>query len=93
MGQYVIIPFTVQEANSKRKEYDTTNALKKLLKITLENTNWRLMTDGVSYRLGYVYGRLKGYETEEDLASLFRVKTPNGNQWTMKNDKGDEIKF
>jgi len=75
MGQYVIIPFTVQEASSKRKEYDTINVLKKLLKNTLEETNWRLMTEGVSCRLGYVYGRLKGYEREEDLANLIRVKT------------------
>lgn len=75
IGQYVIIPFTVQEANSKRKEYDTANDLKKLLKKTLEETNWRLMSEGTTYRLGYVYGKLKGYEREEDLVNLIRVKT------------------
>ena len=79
MGQYVIIPFTVQESDSKRKEYDTTANLKKLLKKTLEDTNWRLMSEGVSCRLGYVYGRLKGYEREDDLADLIRIKIPKNN--------------
>lgn len=30
------------------------------------------MSDGVMYRIGYVYGRLKGYEQEEDLMKLFK---------------------
>lgn len=72
MGQYVIIPFTVQEVNEKRKEYYTTHMLQKLIKTALEDTNWRLMSNGMSYRLGYVYGRLKGYELEEDLVELIR---------------------
>lgn len=89
MGQHVIIPFTVQEANGTRKEYDTTTTLKKLLKNTLENTNWRLMSEGVSYRLGYVYGRLKGYEREEDLANL--VRTKNLKDSSVTNDDKEFI--
>jgi len=72
MGQYVIIPFTVQETNENRKEYDTTHTLQKLIKTVLEDTNWRLMSDGISYRLGYVYGKLKGYEREEDFMKLVK---------------------
>jgi hypothetical protein len=87
IGQYVIIPFTVQEADSTRKEYDTTGKLKKLLKKTLEDTNWRLMTEGVSYRLGYVYGRLKGYEREDDLANLMRIK-PSKDEPVIISEKG-----
>ncbi len=74
IGQFVIISFTVQDADSSRKEYDSTHELQRLIKNTLEKTNWRLMSEGTSYRLGYVYGRLKGYEKEEDLANLFRTK-------------------
>ncbi|MDQ5981630.1 MAG: hypothetical protein QG570_380 [Patescibacteria group bacterium] len=74
IGQFVIIPFTVQDADSSRKEYDSTHELQKLVKNTLEKTNWRLMSEGTSYRLGYVYGRLKGYERDEDMAKLFRAK-------------------
>jgi phage FluMu protein Com len=72
MGQYVIIPFTVQETNDKRKEYNTIHILQKLIKTALEDTNWRLMSEGISYRLGYVYGRLKGYEREEDFMQLVK---------------------
>ncbi len=75
MGQYVIVPFTVQDAESSRKEYDSKHKLQKIIKNTLEETNWRLMSEGTSFRLGYVYGRLKGYEREDDMANLFRTKS------------------
>jgi hypothetical protein len=74
IGQFVIIPFTVQDVDSSRNEHDSTHELQRLIKNTLEKTNWRLMSEGASYRLGYVYGRLKGYEREEDMANLFRAK-------------------
>ncbi|MDD4111034.1 MAG: hypothetical protein PHS54_05770, partial [Clostridia bacterium] len=44
--------------------------LKKLLNNSLKKTNWRLMSDGVNYRLGFLSGRLKGYEGEEDILKL-----------------------
>jgi len=72
IAKYVIISFTAQDSDSTRKEADSTNQLKKLLKKTLEDTNWRLMSEGVTYRLGYVYGRLKGYEREEDLMEIVK---------------------
>ena len=74
MSKYVIVPFTVQNAKSDRKEYDSTNALRKLIKKAPESTNWRLMAEGASYRLGYLYGRLKGYEREEDLIEIVRKR-------------------
>jgi hypothetical protein len=77
MGKYVVVPFTVQDADSSRKEHESTGKLRKLIKKTLEDTNWRLMTEGASYRLGYVYGRLKGYEREEDLMEIVRKKNEN----------------
>ncbi len=73
MNKYVIVPFTIQEADISRKENDSTNTLQKIIKASLVDTNWRLMSEGTTYRLGYVYGRLKGYEREEDLADLVRV--------------------
>lgn len=36
------------------------------------DTNWRLMTDGISYRTGILTGRLRAYETEEDLLRLVK---------------------
>lgn len=70
MDKEVIVPFTVQDADQKRTENFSTSDLKKLLKDTLEETNWRLMSDGINYRLGIMSGRLKGYEGEEALLSL-----------------------
>lgn len=69
----VIIKFTVQDNKEDRQEYDSRSQLKKLLKQTLENTNWRLMSDGINYRLGILTGRLRGYENDEDLLKLIKV--------------------
>lgn len=66
----VIVGFSVQDAKSGREEYDSRQNLKKLLKEALQPTNWRLMSDGVQYRLGFLQGRLKGVEGEENLRKL-----------------------
>lgn len=70
MGQYVIIDFSVNDTKDDRQEYDSTHILQKLVKKTLEDSNWRLMSEGISYRLGILTGRLKAYEREEDLVGL-----------------------
>ena len=72
IGKQVIVPFTVRDSDTARKEYDSANLLKKLLKKALSPTNWRLMSEGVTYRLGFVYGRLKGYEKEEELMEIVK---------------------
>lgn len=70
MGKFVTIPFSVLDANSTRNPNISEATLKKLLKDILEDTNWRLMSDGIHYRLGYLSGTLKAYEQEEDLLEL-----------------------
>lgn len=77
IDRYVIVPFSVQDSDSARVEYKSSDQLKKLLKKTLEGTNWRLMTEGVSYRLGFLSGRLKGYEREDDLMAIIQKKKSN----------------
>jgi len=80
MGRFVTIPFSVLDANSTRNPNISEATLKKLLKDILEDTNWRLMSNGIHYRLGYLSGTLKAYEQEEDLLELVgatkEVKTP-----------------
>lgn len=72
-GQYVIIGFTIRDSQEGRDEYDSRNHLKRLINKTLLETNWKLMaTDGITYRLGFLYGRLKAYESEEDLLKLVK---------------------
>ncbi len=70
MGQHVIVSFTVQDSDASRKDYNSSNSLQKCIKKALEETNWRLMSEGVHFRLGYLSGRLKGYESEEDMLEL-----------------------
>jgi hypothetical protein len=70
MGQYVIITFSAQDAESSRNKNESVFSLTKLIQNVLAETNWRLMTDGISYRLGYISGRLRAYENEEDLYKL-----------------------
>ncbi len=70
----VILGFSLQDAQSGRVEYDSVHNLQKLLKKTLEPTNWRLMSEGVSYRLGFLQGRLKGVEGEEKLKQLLETE-------------------
>ena len=46
--------------------------LKKLVNKILEGVNWRLMSDGVSCRVGILSGRLRAYERDEDLLKLIK---------------------
>lgn len=70
----VFLPFIVYEHKSDREERVSTYELEKLLRKSLIDTNWRLVTGGVSYRLGMLEGRLHGYEREEDLIKLVNKK-------------------
>ena len=72
IGRDVIVSFTIQDDKSDRGEYDSIHNLKKILKLTLSNTNWRLMSEGIYYKLGILSGRLRGYENEEDLLKLVK---------------------
>jgi hypothetical protein len=74
MGKDLFLPFTVHDAKSERRDLASTHDLQKLVKKALEDTNWGLMSDGASYRLGIVTGRLRAYEREEDLVELVRRK-------------------
>lgn len=70
LNRDVIIPFSVQESDLSRGDYDSKNNLKNLINKTLEETNWRLMSDGINQRLGILSGRLRGYENEDDLVKI-----------------------
>ena len=71
------VSFTAYESKSDRKDYDSRQNLKNLLKKDLLDTNWRLMSEGVEYRMGVVSGRLRGYDRKEDLLNLEEQKMKN----------------
>jgi len=64
------IEFSCLDKNSVRTDGQSRTALKKAIVNNLTGTNWRLMSDGISYRLGYLSGRVRAYEAERDLAEL-----------------------
>lgn len=69
MERVVSLPFTVEDGETAN-EYNAKQNLKNLIEETLKNTNWRLMSEGISYRLGMLSGRVRVYESEEDLLKL-----------------------
>ena len=73
MGRIVSVEFSVEEMETDN-ERASMQKLKKLLQKHLEKTNWRLMSDGVSYRLGILSGRIRIYEDQDDLAKLIEKK-------------------
>lgn len=79
MNRNVTIGFSLQDNVSSRTEYDSIHELQRLVRKTLDSTNWRLMSDGISYRLGFLTGRLRGYEHEEDLIGLLKVLKEKNN--------------
>jgi hypothetical protein len=67
--KYVCIEFSLEELETDNP-LASTNDLRKLVKKTLRDTNWRLMSDGINYRLGLMTGRIRAYESKEDLLKL-----------------------
>lgn len=70
MGKDVFIGFNCLDSKNDRSDYDSEKTLKKTVEKALVDTNWRLMSEGIHYRLGYLNGRLRAYEREEDLKNL-----------------------
>ena len=70
LAQNVTVPFTTQNSAQSRNKQNAVNDIENLIKETLKDTNWRLTSEGITNRLGYLSGSLRGYETEDDLIKL-----------------------
>lgn len=68
-GRYLTVEFSAQDSLS-RDETSSLKAMKKVINKSLFPTNWRLMPAGISYKLGFLTGELKGYSVEEDLIKI-----------------------
>lgn len=101
VGRDVVVGFNCLDSKSDRGDYDSQKTLKKLVDKALVDTNWRLMSNGISYRLGYLNGRLKAYENEEEIKNLVmktkKLKSKSVNEdvkknaWTIKDKDGRDI--
>ena len=74
IDRYVIVPFSLQDSDGSRSRKDNLRDLEKLITKALEGTNWRLLSNSLTSRLGFISGRLKGYEQEEDLLEISGYK-------------------
>lgn len=70
IGKIAYISFSCLDSKSDREDYDSRKTLQTTIRKALSDTNWRLTSDGISYRLGYLTGRLRAYEEEEELRKL-----------------------
>lgn len=78
IDRYVIVPFSLQDKDSLRNKRDNLQDLEKLIIKTLEGTNWRLLSGSLMSRLGFISGRLKGYEQDEDIQEICGYKKEKG---------------
>jgi hypothetical protein len=69
-GRELTVEISCLDNKPERGDYDSRKILKKTIDIALLDTNWRLMSEGISYRLGYLSGKLRAYDNEEDLKKL-----------------------
>jgi hypothetical protein len=68
------VPFIVYDTNATTNPKASEHDLSRLINKVTKDTNWRLMSDGINYRLGMLTGRLRAYEREEDILELVRVR-------------------
>jgi predicted RNA-binding Zn-ribbon protein involved in translation (DUF1610 family) len=83
VGPELAIPFSCLDNQPERGDYDSRMRLKKLITTTLVDTNWRLMSEGIHHRLGYLSGRLRGYESEEELRKLAEKQLKGGRRTAL----------
>jgi len=74
IDRFVIVPFSLQDSDILRSKQENLRDLEKLIIKTLDGTNWRLLSGSLMSRLGFISGKLKGYERDEDLLEISGYK-------------------
>ncbi len=82
VGPELAIPFSCLDNQPERGAYDSRTKLKKLITTALADTNWRLMSEGIHHRLGYLSGRLRGYESDDEVRTLAEKQLKGGRRTT-----------
>lgn len=78
IGREVSLDFSCLDTKDDREEYQSKKDLHKAIEKALEETNWRLMSAGVSYGLGFLSGSLRAYESEEEIRKLVEQRMKSG---------------
>lgn len=69
MDRHIVVEFSVQDP-TVRTDRESELLLMKSINENLFPTCWRLMSQGVSYRMGYITGKLKAYTDDEGLLKI-----------------------
>lgn len=78
IAREVSLEFSCLDTKDDREEYQSKKDLHKAIEKALEDTNWRVMSAGISYRLGFLSGSLRAYESEEEIRKLVEQRMKNG---------------
>jgi len=70
----VEVGFSAQDAKTGRDERESVRVLRHQFSQMLGNTNWKLLSGGVTYRLGILTGRMRGLESEQELIEMVRIR-------------------
>lgn len=69
MDRHIVVEFSLQDP-TERTDRESELLLMKSINENLFPTCWRLMSQGVSYRMGYITGKLKAYTDDEGLLKI-----------------------
>lgn len=77
----ITLDFSVRDLKVDREEIESKRALEKAINDVVCDTNWEL-SEYVNYRLGFLSGHIRGYESQPDLEKLVRsrMKKPRKNK-------------
>lgn len=78
IAREVSLEFSCLDTKDDREEYQSRKTLHKAIEKALIDTNWRVMSAGVSYRLGFLTGSLRAYESEEEVRKLVEQRMKSG---------------
>ncbi len=68
-GRFLAVGFSLQD-NSGKTEKESIKELTKLFHENLLHTNWRLIKSEITYQLGFITGKIRGYSDEDGLLKL-----------------------
>ncbi len=73
-GREIVLEFSIRDTKDSRKDLESRQTLSETIEKALEMTNWSLYPESVTYRLGVLNGRIRGYESQEELETLMRSR-------------------
>lgn len=68
---HTVIQFSVQDPTD-RSEMESLKQLQMAMQADLFETNWRLAKSDLTYRMGYITGKVKGFEQDDDILKIAR---------------------